>query len=214
MNQHVEALPSEKKKSKRPIISIWTAPRETIRHQMKHSKFGWLFLLAALAGISYFLDSASTGNLADKANASAGGIVLIGLFAGPVLGLISWVFFSAVYFGIGKLFGGESTFKEMLYAVAWSNIPIIASLLLWIPDLGIMGDGAFSQYLSDVNGFGVIIILFTSFLEIVLTVWYAVILVKGVAAAHQFSAWKGLGVIIVPGLFVLLLAILLVFVTA
>lgn len=213
MNQHAETAPVKSNGTLNPWFSIWIRPRQTIRQLTNESKFGWLLLLACLGGISYFLDTASTSNLGDRANASAGGIVLIGLFVGPFIGLIGWQLFSAICFGIGKLFGGEATLKETQYAVAWASVPLVFSLLIWIPDLAIMGDGAFSESVSAVNPFGATIVFFTAFLEIIIGIWYVVILVKAIAEVNQFSAWKGLAVIVLPVLFLLVFAILLVYIS-
>jgi hypothetical protein len=75
-----------------------------------------------------------------------------------------------------------------MIASAWAFIPIIISLVLWVPDLQILGIGAFSAFASSVTPFEGLIILFSAIVEIVLSVWYVVILIKSVTEAHQFSA--------------------------
>lgn len=196
-----------------PWLTIWTQPRKIIRNINEHYSHKVLFLLAALGGISTYLDFAALSNLGDKANASAGGIIIVGLALGPVLGIILWILSSAIYSQVGKLFGGNASFRDMQIAIAWANVPLIISLLLWIPDLSIMGDGAFSEYVSPVNPFGVFLIGITSLLEIVFGIWYFFIIIKVVAEAHQFSTWKGLLVTIIPGILILVFLLVVIYVT-
>lgn len=196
-----------------PLLHIWTKPRLTIRYILESKKFAWVFLLISLAGISTVLDGASSVNIADKVSTDIGGILFFSLLLGPFFGLVIWLFSGLLYWGIGKAFGGTATFKEMLKATAWANIPIIISLLLWIPDIQVFKLGAFSAFPPPISpGEGGIIIV-SSILEMILSIWYIIILIKAIAEAHQFSSWKALGTAILPGGIMLVFIVLLVFVS-
>jgi hypothetical protein len=182
-----------------PWLTIWVQPKKTIRFMIDNGKFGWVFLLVCLAGVSTVLTIGSNANIADKVSISAGGIVLFGIFIGAVLGLIVWSLSSLCYWLIGKLFKGKGTLKETMMASAWAFIPIVLSLLLWIPDLQILGERAFSAIPSSITPFEGIVIIFSAILELVFSIWYVVILVKAIAEAHHFSFWKGVGTLFIPG---------------
>lgn len=196
-----------------PLVKIWTKPRLSIRYILENKKFAWVFLLVSLAGMSTVLDAASSANIADRVNTSVGGIFFFSLLLGPILGLAIWVLSGLLYWGIGKIFSGTATFKGVLKATAWANIPIILSLLLWIPDIQVFKLGAFSAFPPPISpGEGGIIIV-SSILEMVLSIWYIIILIKAIAEAHQFSSWKALGTAILPGGIMLIFIALLVFVS-
>ncbi|MCP3742449.1 Yip1 family protein [Rossellomorea sp. BNER] len=204
---------AEKTEKVNPWLSIWVKPRKTIRYVIDHKKFAWVFLLACLAGISNVLDGASTSNIADKVSTSVDGIVLFGLLLGPIFGLFIWAITSLLYWSIGKIFKGTGTLKEVMVATAWGFIPIIVSLLLWIPDLQILGIFNFSTLSPPMTAGESFVIIVSALLEIAISVWYVVVLVKAIAEAHRFSAWKGLGTVIIPGFVVFLFLLLLIFVS-
>jgi hypothetical protein len=195
-----------------PWLTIWVQPRKTIRFMIENSKFGWVFLLVCLAGISNVLDIASNANMVDKVSTSTVGIVLIGIFIGAILGLVVWSLSSLLYWSIGKLFKGTGTLREIMTASAWAFIPIVLSLILWIPDLQILGDGAFSAIPSAITPFEGIVIIFSAIVELVFSIWYVVILVKAIAEAHQFSAWKSVGTVFIPGFTIFFLMVFSIFI--
>jgi hypothetical protein len=72
----------------------------------------------------------------------------------------------------------------------------------------IQGDSFFqpdSDY--DVTTLGGILVLLLGLLEVVLTVWALVIFVKGTMLVQQFSAWRAIGNMVLPGIALLALVL-------
>lgn len=196
-----------------PLVNIWTKPRRTVRYILENKKFAWVFLFVSLAGISTILDAMSSANIADKVNTDIGGIFFFFILLGPLFGLVVWALSGLLYWGIGKVFKGSASFREILKATAWANIPIVLSLLLWIPDIQVFKLSAFSAFPPPISpGEGGIIIA-SSIIEMVLSFWYIIILIKAIAEAHQFSSWKALGTAILPGGVMLIFVAMLMFVS-
>lgn len=195
----------------KPWLSIWVKPRKTIRYVIQNSSFKMLFILAILSGIATFLNFAYNSDLSDRLSVTAGEVLLYSFILGPILGMLFWYLLSAIYKGIGKLFGGEAMFKELQYAVAWSNVPLIFSLLLWIPQISVLGEWTFSAEVPWLSMPSLIMIIIISVIELILSIWYFVVIVKAVAEVHQFSAWKGLAVVLISTLIVFLFLFLFIF---
>ncbi len=82
--------------------------------------------------------------------ASTGGGVVGGFFCTLILTPIFFLIFSAIYFGVAKLVGGEGDFERQTFALATFTAPlmIVNAALQVIPILG--GCAAFALYIYQV----------------------------------------------------------------
>ncbi|MES0491628.1 MAG: YIP1 family protein [Leptospirales bacterium] len=92
-----------------------------------------VLILAAVAGFSQVLDRASSRSFGDTFEWPI--IFLIAAVAGPIFGIIVLYIIGAVFKWTGSWIGGKASFKNIRIAVAWSNVPILWALLLWLPEL-------------------------------------------------------------------------------
>lgn len=191
--------PMQETKPLNPWLTIWVKPRTTIRYILNHKFLGFAFLLTILAGIGNTLDQASSRDVLDNMDLGLPLFLLGAVIFGAITGIIGWFLTSLVAWGVGKIFKGTATYKEMLLATAWANIPIIIALVLWVPDLMVMGEGAFQSDYVVGSFIGAVYIFFSVFVQIVLAGWYFFILIKAVSEAHRFSSWLGLCTLLIPG---------------
>lgn len=180
-----------------PWISIWLRTRETIREVLPDTSTGIQILLVALFGLALGYDTAVTQSMGDKYSF---GLILIG---SPLMGvlnaLVYWIIISWLIFWIGnRLFHGDGEWEEVRIAMAWSGIPFIAKLILWIPQLLLFrmdNFTTFSPLLDASVGLSVLFWIF-GLLDLVLTIWYFVVLSKSIGEVHGVSALLGFGIIL------------------
>jgi hypothetical protein len=111
----------------------------------------------------------------------------------------------------GRWLGGTGDFVMVRSAVAWSMVPNVWSGLLLLPMLAFMGAEALNfdpiPMLEEPGSAGLIIPLLL--LTVVIGVWSIVVTIKCLAEAHRFTAWHGLGALLLAGLILSLPIILL-----
>lgn len=176
-----------------PWISIWTKPRATVQQLVDTNPNYYVLILAALSGMTQILSQASSNSTGDQLDFLT--ILLIALFAGPLLGLLTLYLAGFLIFWTGKWLNGQATAKTIRTAVAWSNIPVVLSLLIWIPEVALIREELFTTATPqlEANPTLSLVLLVLSLVNVVLAVWGVVILVKGIGQVQAFSAWRGLG---------------------
>ena len=153
-------------------------------------------ILAVLCGLGYALEGALSvrnptpfrfflvplGNL--------GGLYIIG-------GLLKWT---------GTWIGGQASAEDLRAASAWSQVPVIASQILSISILALLGGEFFGRETPTI---GANPLLVDGFAGIVLglKLWAFVIWLKCVGEAQNFSAWKSLANISMAGAVIVIAAI-------
>jgi hypothetical protein len=197
-----------------PWVSIWTRPRETVRYLLETDPERMVLVLAALGGISQLLDQASTRNAGDTFPVTTA--VLLAVLLGPAIGLFSLFLGSILVAWTGRWMGGGGSARQLRTALAWANVPLVASLLLWIPLMLGVGEEMFTSYTPRLESSPVLalMVLLLGMVGIVLAIWSLVILLKGVGEVQGFSAWKALGNVLLAFLVVLVPIVLMAVVAA
>ena len=190
----IQPRPSEQPLS--PFLSIWIKPRETIRKIVDTDPTKYVTVLAMLAGIGQALDRASSRNMGDSLPL----IALLGLclIFGPSGGSISLYIGGALYRWSGSWLGGQASSEEVRAAIAWSSVPIIFTLPLWIPELLLFGEEMFTKATPKLNAnplLGIVLLGFVA-VEVIVGIWAFVVFMKGLGEVQKFSAWKALGSVI------------------
>lgn len=185
------------------FLSIWLKPRETIRTIVETNPTRHVFLLAMLAGIGQALDRASSRNMGDSISLIT--ILLSCIILGPIGGIISLYIGGALYRWSGSWLGGKANEEEVRAAIAWSYVPTIFILPLWIPKLLIFGDEMFTSLTPRMNAnpFLAVILLGFAAIEFIVGIWALVVFLKCLGEVHKFSAWKALGSVILGTLVIL-----------
>lgn len=167
---------------------MWTSPRETIRkvvdeNPKKH--FLWLATLYGLQTMLYFANYLSLGE-----KHGFGMIFLICLILSPFIGTILLYIYSAALYLSGKWLGGKAPFKHILSAYAWSIIPLIINLILWVLLILFAFDHVFIQYTTGIP------FLLLNIVSIITGIWVFVLLIQCVREIQQFTLGRSIGCVI------------------
>ncbi|OGW16962.1 MAG: hypothetical protein A2X56_04130 [Nitrospirae bacterium GWC2_57_13] len=187
-----------------PWLSIWTRPRYTMRQVLETDPARLVLVLAMLGGLSQALDNASLFSLGDKLSTAA--VFAVCAMFGPISGLITLYLSGLVLSWTGTWLGGQAGQAEVRSAVAWSNIPIIWALLLWVPEYLLFGRELFTSetpILDESLSLSFTVIGFY-LVEIVMAFWALIVYLKCLGEAHRFSAWKALATTSIAALIVIL----------
>lgn len=181
----------------KPWLTIWTAPRGTIRAILAADPKRYVLLLAAIVGVGETLSRASSRSMGDTWPVWA--IFGLALTLGALGGVISLYISGAVLGWSGRLLRGHGDSEHVRSAVAWAAIPQLVALALWLPDLVLYGEEMFSTYSPrmDSNPAPLLII---GVIQLILSLWALFLLVKTLAEAHRFSAWRSIGALAIPAI--------------
>jgi len=172
-----------------PWVSIWREPRETIKNIVNYYGNKYVLTLAFLTALVYNLNGLNNTTFDVD-------ITLLDIFY-PVflksltLGLMAFYFYGFLLYLSGKLFKGEATQSEIYIAMAWSSIPTILGIFLWIPKLMLFGKEWFfeNSELWD-NPLYLYPALFIIFIDVILLVYGTVIFIIALSEVQGFSKWK------------------------
>lgn len=185
-----------------PWVSIWVSPRATVARIVAENPGRSLWLLAAIYGFSSLLNLFQSASL----GASFGPLtlVVIAVVLSPFWGYITFSVWSWVVFGVGRWFKGEGTYPAIRAAYAWSCVPFILNIPLWLVMIALFGRQLFLNFpegylLSD----GMIAILFFILIsKVILAIWSLVIYLNGLAEVQQYSILRAILNVIISGIIV------------
>jgi len=203
------------KRSLNPWFSIWIKPRDTMK-EIFISKPKNVFLLILLGSFVQVLDRASTKNMADSIS-SPFPLIPIVIFSTFIGALIYYFLVPALFNWVAKKLGGQGTFEKTRYAIAYSYIPFVYSLIfVWVPSLFLFGIENFTSETPKMDSSLTLTILFLIFaiIDLVIAIWTIIISLKCLGEAHQFSAWKALLTTILSFMIIILPLVIIVILIA
>jgi hypothetical protein len=179
-------------KNSNPWFSIWTEPRATMRKVLDTDPEYLVFMLGILLGVSDCIDRAYSKNSGDMFTIPA--IFALCAIMGPIGGLTLLYGLSALLKWSGKLLGGHGSHSHIRAAFAWSSVPLIWGLLLWIPGLALFGEELFTKETPRIDSSDILAVAYAcwSGLQVVLFFWGFIVFLKCLAEAQRFSAWRAL----------------------
>ena len=193
-----------------PWFSMWLHPRRTIRRIVETNPDRLVLLLAAVGGIVEALINASSDSKGE--NMSLQAILLTSLIGGPLMGVIGLWLGGALLRWTGGWIGGQADSRRIRATLAWANVPLVWSLLLWIPALLLFGAELFAAATPILDASTMLSGLYMvfSFGIGIVSIWAFVVFLHALGEVQGFSAWKALSNSILAGLVVLvpLLAII------
>jgi hypothetical protein len=193
-----------------PFLTIWLRPRATIRGILD-SNPGYLVIPLAMAGgVIQTLDRAAQRDAGDQMPLA--GILILALVLGPISGLIGVYLGGAMLGWAGRKLGGHGASQDVRAALAWSEVPVLATIPLWILQLAVVGHEMFTSntpVLDSNPGIGMVLLV-TGLIELVLAFWFFVTMLKCLGEAHGFSAWKALGSLLFLTLLIAIPVVILV----
>lgn len=200
------------KQSLNPWISMWVKPRATIQKIVDTNPDHLVMVLAAISGFARVLDRASMKSLGDKYEWPI--IFLIAAFLGPIGGIISLYIGGALIRWAGRWIGGSASTQNIQAALAWSSVPIVWALMLWIPELALFGQELFTTETPNIDASTVLTFALFGFsaIELTIGIWTMVVFLKCLGQVQGFSAWKALGNVVLAGLVIIVPIVLVVLV--
>jgi hypothetical protein len=100
--------------------------------------------------------------------------------------------------------GGKATSEQVRAAIAWGSLPTIVSLVVWVPQLILFDQELFTQATPRLEAHPLLAAILLGFglIQVALGIWSLVLVVKCLAEAHQFSAWRALAALFLGSLVV------------
>lgn len=181
-------------------LSIWVRPRQTMSHILQTNPNRFLWVLAGVYGFSYLLNFFQLISLGVVGSVVP--LFLAAILFAPIWGYVFFSIWSALVWAIGKIFKGQGSFQAVRSAYAWSCVPYVFNIPLWILMAVLFKEQLFlnfpeGQVLSDRQ----VTILFVILLaKIILAVWSLVIYLNTLAVAQQFGIFRSILNVVVAGL--------------
>ncbi len=172
-----------------PWTSIWLQPRQTIRQIVDTDPTRHVLWLAMGAGAVSALMPVMKHTATLKT--SAGLVMLVAVIGGAIVGFVGLYVTGWLYRWVGSWMGGQAKSVEVRAALAWGSLPAFAEFVIWLlVMLATVGSGAFGNPIVGVV-MGVV--------ATVLGIWQLVLQCHTLGEVHRFSAWKGFGTFLIPG---------------
>ncbi len=180
---------------------------ETPRRAMKRivlSRYkNYAYFLSALFGVSLVYTVMWYRNLGKVFN-DLFILLLGGILAGPVVGIVFALLCSLVLALFARLLGGKATVRNTFAVMAYSTVPIVFSLVLILPiEVAVFGLSFFDNNPPPLVLKPVEYVVLIG-LDILATIWSWFLLMEGIVVANGFtrlkSAVAGIVVLVLAGL--------------
>lgn len=184
---------------KNPWLTIWTQPRATIAQIVRENPNRSLWWLAAIYGFSSLLGLFQS--MALGTSVGLVGIVLLAIIFSAIYGYIGFAIWSAFVLWVGKLFKGHATFKTIRASYAWSCVPVIVNIPLWVLVIVLFGQQVFMNFQNA--GEPSVVLFFLFFIlavKVIVAIWSLVIFINALAEVQKYSILRSIGNILVAGI--------------
>ncbi len=183
-----------------PWFSIWTKPRDTIRSVLNTTSEQTILLLAGLGGIFDAFSRAVNRSAGDSLSDPM--LIFVILFLGFIGGIIMLYLGSFLVGWTGRWIGGKATFSQLRVVYAWASVPFIWLLPLVALQVLIFGSELFLSLTPriDASMSLTFALLATALIEVAVSIWAFILLLKMLGEVQGFSAWKALLNIVLGGL--------------
>ena len=175
-----------------PWFSMWLHPRRTIRQIVETNPERLVLSLAAIGGIAEALTNMASDSKGDGMSLTA--ILLTSLIVGPLMGILGLWLGGILLRWTGGWIGGQANSRRIRATLAWSNVPLIWSLLLWIPAILLFGTELFAKATPVIDASAMLAGLYLtfSFAIGIVSIWSFVVFLHALGEVQGFSAWKSL----------------------
>ena len=175
-----------------PCFSMWLHPRRTIRQIVETNPEHLVLSLAAVGGFIEGLTNMASDSKGDDMSLRA--ILLASLIVGPIMGIVGLWVGGFLLRWTGGWIGGQADARRIRATLAWANVPLIWSLLLWIPALLLFGRELFTAATPVLDASARLAglhLVFSVGIGIV-SLWSFVAFLHALGEVQGFSAWRSL----------------------
>jgi hypothetical protein len=168
-----------------PFITIWDAPRETVRRVVARDPRRHVNLLFFAAGAVATLDGVA--QLSDQVPMPPLALpilcALTGLFSIPLAHLGAW--YKRL---VGRLLGGQASQREVVAVAAWSSVPtVVGHAVLWGVRLAVYGTAVLEPGHTDVADAPSLTERSLALAAMLFTFWSFYVSIVGFAEVNRFS---------------------------
>ena len=171
---------------------IWLQPQATLTYILQNCPRKHVNLLLFAGGTTGAISNTITSG-------SVGPFTIVSILLGGLFGLLLSYLFAWILNVTGKWLGGQAKSSPLQTVLAWSEVPMICSLFLLVPEL-LFSQGAAPN--SFIKGIWDLLGL----VDLALIIWSIVLLIIGIALVQGFSFWRALGNLVLAILLMIMLA--------
>ncbi|TWT65430.1 Yip1 domain protein [Posidoniimonas polymericola] len=189
-----------------PWVSIWTQPRATVRQIVETDPRYMVLPIVLMTGLSTGLSGAADSATDPQLQAISGfsvGTTVGAVIGGLVFMPLFWLFNAWLMRITAHWIGGRANLVETRAAYAWGTTPSLFAMPITLLALLLV----FQVGPDRVQG----LVAIRQVTEGVLAIWTFVTLCKCLGEVNRFSAWRGLGAMILAGLLVAVPMMVIVF---
>lgn len=188
--------------NKSPWLSIWLSPRATIARVVAENPNRSIWWLAFIYGFSSLLNLFQS--MALGKSMGVWGILILAIIIAAIYGYVSFSIWSWFVTWVGKLFKGQGTFKTIRASYAWSCVPLILNIPLWLLMVAMFGHQLFLN-LPDahlLSGGKVFVLFLVLIAKVILAIWSLVIYINALAEVQKYSVIRAILNIVVAAVIV------------
>lgn len=193
-------MEENKQENKNPWLSIWMSPRETIARVVSENPNRSIWWLAFIYGFSSLLNLFQSMTLGK--GMGVWGILILAVILAAIYGYVSFSIWSWVVTWTGKLFKGQGTYKTIRASYAWSCVPLILNIPLWLLMVALFGHQLFLN-LPDaylLSGWKVFVLFVVLIAKVILAIWSLVIYINALAEVQKYSVVRSILNMLVAGI--------------
>ena len=131
-------------------------------------------------------------------------IVAISLILSVFVGMLAISIVSALLLWTGRWLGGEGSFQHIRAAVAWSNIPNVGVILMWIVLMSTFGGSVFLSdfYMIPMEGNWTTLLKAICTIKVIFWAWGLILLLCTLSEVQKFSIGKAVLNVAIPSVIV------------
>ncbi len=175
-----------------PWWSIWTEPRATISKIVRENPNRDLWILAAIYGFLSLINIFQA--FVAGQNLHFATIIILAVVIAPFWGMVVFTIWSWVVYLIGKLLKGKANYTFVRAAFAWSNVPLLINVVLWIILLAVYRNSLFLS--AEPSGGPLGLLLIALIVKVIVMIWSLVIYINALAEVQKFSTLRSIGNIV------------------
>lgn len=182
-----------------PWKSLWLKPRQTIQQIVNTNPTLHVIPIMFVAGIGHSLTSIPNDleNSFFKTNALFSEIpvpilVLVSLILGGILSIIFLYVNAWLLEWTGNWLDGHASRRELRSAMAWSNVPNLVQIVIWLPFLFLFGSEVFANDFQSQLAGGIIespLVITITVIALILSIWSMFLCCQMIGEVQGFSAW-------------------------
>jgi Yip1 domain len=192
-----------------PWFRMWIKPRDTIRKIVDFDPNYRLYFLSAIYGFVSLLGTSQGLALGRFWNLLL--VLIFCLVLSPIWGYIVFSISSFFIHICGKWIKGKGSYKEVRSAIAWSNVPMIVNVFLWIIMIVIFQQDVINEFPGEIviSQSQRAFLVFTFAVQIIVSIWILVLYIISLSEVQKFSIGKAiLNILIAFVIFVVIFFVL------